>query len=87
MHITINSQYNYHSSHKGLPQQCHKQHNVTVTVAATAVSCHKSRQQNVLPSVTYSPTHRQTGATPLNIRSTLRTAQICVEMFHCGVIW
>jgi len=32
MHIIINSQYNYRISHKGLLQQCHKQHNVAVTV-------------------------------------------------------
>ena len=44
-----------------------------VTGAATT-SCLKSRLQNVLSTVTYSPSHRQAGAPTINIQSTLRTA-------------
>jgi hypothetical protein len=47
--------------------------------AATA-SFYKSRLQYVLSNVPYSPSHRQTGAPTINIRSTLRSAPICVKM-------
>ena len=60
--------------------------NVAVTVAAVTF-CLSRILQNVLPNVTYSPSHRQTGAPTINIQSTLRTAPVCVKAFHCSVFW
>jgi len=76
---------NYTSS-KGFLEECGKKEHVAVSATA-AVSCMKRRLLNVLSTVTYSPTHRQAGAPTINIKSTLRTAPICVNMFHCSVIW
>jgi len=46
-------------------------------------SCYYSlfnrRQQNVLPNVTYSPSHRQGGTPMIKIQSTLRILNICVK--------
>ena len=44
-------------------------------------------KRKVLPNVTYSPSRRQNGAPTINIQSTLPTAPICVNMFHCTGIW
>ena len=67
-------------SNKGLLEECDVKENVAVTGAATA-SCLKSRMQNVLPNVTYSPSHRQAGTPTINIRSTLRTAtDLCTNI-------
>jgi len=82
--IYINASYSC-ISNKGLLEECDKEQNLAVNGAATA-SFLERRFQNVLPSVTYSPSHRQAGSLTINIQSTFCTAPICVQMFHCGVI-
>jgi hypothetical protein len=47
---------------------------VEVTCTA-ATSCMHRRLQNILPSVIYSPSHRQAGAVVINVQSTLRTGR------------
>ena len=63
-----------------------RKENVAATVLLL-LPVNKRTLQNVLPNVTYSPSRRQAGAPTINIQSTLRTAPICVNMFHCTVIW
>ena len=72
---------------KASAKESDKEQHVAVTGAAANASCYKIRLQNALSNVTYSSSHRQAGTTMINIQSALRTAPICVQMFHCGVIW
>ena len=68
--ININ---NYYISNGGLLEECDKEQNMAVTVAAAA-SCLNRTLYNVLFNVTCWPSHRQTGTPTTNIQSALRTA-------------
>jgi hypothetical protein len=86
--IRVNAQYIYYISNIGFLEEREEDEYVEVTgAAATHTSCLKRRVYNILSNVTYWPSHRQAGAPTINIQSTLRTAPICVKMFHCSVIW
>jgi hypothetical protein len=81
----INTQCNYYISKKCLLEECDKEENVAVTWAATVscwkVICKKFCSMSRIRPVT------ATLAPKWYIQSTLRTAPICVKMFHCCVVW
>ena len=58
-------------SSKGLHEECDKESNMEVTVAATT-ACLKRRLWNVLSNDMYSSSHRQAGTTVISTQSTLR---------------
>ena len=94
--LVINGWNIYISNLKYLHEDCDKAKKLKVAGAATAC-CFKKRLQNVpsshvlaqlpkeeeniLPNVTYSPNHRQADDAMINIRSTIRTAPVCVKLF------
>lgn len=69
----INSQYNYYIDSKELLKECDKESNLEVT-AGCYCFLFTQKTVNPLPNVTYSPSLRQTGASTINIQSTLRIA-------------
>jgi hypothetical protein len=54
---------------------------------AAVTACLKRRLHNVLPNVTYSPSHRQAGTPVINTQSKLRTAPALCENVSLAVLF
>jgi len=86
----MNAQYNYYISSNSLLDERDKAENLEITGAATTSCLGKKivklktnpvlcKIVKLLSNVTYSTSHRQTGAPMINTQSTLCTV---VQMFH-----
>ena len=74
---------NYFISNGVLLEECYKEDNVEVNLGCYYFLC----ENKIIKRSAQSHSHHQTRISVINIQSTLRTAPICVKIFHCSVIW